>query len=378
LKRLLLLGGGHAHVHVMKAIAQEPIADARLMMVTPFARQMYSGMVPGLVAGLYQESECSIPLAPLASAAGITLVEAWATALDADARRVTLSDGRVAEYDLLSIDTGPVMDREAIAGARVHGLFVRPIEHFVRLLPALWTLAGKRAIDLVVIGGGAAGFELALGFARRMQSLGDGASRIMLVTGGGEPLAGYPPALVRRAGRMLWARGITVLQEQCVGIDAGHVRLGNGARVACDAPVIAVGTAAPGWLAGSGLALDTQGFVATGPTLQSTSHPQVFAAGDVASRADAPHPRSGVYAVRAGPPLADNLRRAIGGVALRTYRPQARSLNLLSSADGRALLAWGPWSANGRWIWRLKDRIDRAFIARYVGEPAALSPAAGK
>jgi len=177
---------------------------------------------------------------------------------------------------------------------------------------------------------------------------------------------------------MLRERGITVLQELCVAIEAGHVRLGNGARVACDAPVLAFGTSAPRWLGSSGLALDVQGFIATGRTLQSTSHPQVFAAGDVASRADAPRPRSGVYAVRAGPPLAHNLRRAVGGGDLRPYRPQARSLNLLSSADGRALLAWGPWSAYGRWVWRWKDRIDRAFIASYAVAPAGFSPAAGR
>lgn len=376
MKRLLLLGGGHAHVHVLQAMARTPMAGARALMVTPFARQMYSGMVPGLVAGAYGDADCAIPLAPLARAAGVELVEASAAALDAGARQVTLSDGRVADYDVLSIDTGPVMDRDAIPGARVHGLFVRPIEHFVRLLPALWGLATTRALDLVVVGGGAAGFELALAFAQRLRGVGDGASRVVLVTGGTELLAGYPPALMRRAARVLRERGVTVLQDSCVAVEADHVRLGRGTRVSCDAPVMAVGSSAPGWLAGSGLALDAQGFVSTGPTLQSVSHPQVFAAGDVAARIDSPHPRSGVYAVRAGPPLAENLRRAIGGGELLHYRPQARSLNLLSCGDGRALLAWGPWSAYGRWVWRWKDHIDRAFIARYAA--AGLSPAAGR
>jgi selenide,water dikinase len=113
------------------------------------------------------------------------------------------------------------------------------------------------------------------------------------------------------------------------------------------------------------LALDAQGFIATGPTLQSLSHPEVFAAGDVASRPDAPHPKSGVYAVRAGPPLASNLRRFAGGQPLLSYRPQRRTLNLLASGDGSAIAVWGGWSAQGRWVWRWKDRIDRAFIARY-------------
>jgi NADH dehydrogenase FAD-containing subunit len=146
--------------------------------------------------------------------------------------------------------------------------------------------------------------------------------------------------------------------------------LGSGARVACDAPVLATGAQAPAWLAGSGLALDGQGFIATGATQQSTSHPQVFAVGDVASRVDGPyakalHPRSGVYAVRAGPPLAANLRLQLAGAALLPYTPQARTLNLISCGDRRAIVSWGNFSAQGRWAWWWKDHIDRAFVARY-------------
>jgi NADH dehydrogenase FAD-containing subunit len=130
-----------------------------------------------------------------------------------------------------------------------------------------------------------------------------------------------------------------------------------------------VGAAAPAWLQGSGLALDERGFVATGPTLQSTSHTDVLAAGDVATRMDASHPKSGVYAVRAGPALALNLRRALAGGELMPHRPQPRTLNLLSCGDRRAIASWGLWSAEGRWVWRWKDRIDRAFIARFGGAP---------
>jgi selenide,water dikinase len=159
--------------------------------------------------------------------------------------------------------------------------------------------------------------------------------------------------------------GVTVLPAACESIGSDHVRLAGGARVACDAPVVAIGTSAPAWLADSGLALDAQGFVATGPTLQTLSHPDVFAAGDCASRPDAPHPRSGVYAVRAGPPLAANLHRFVEGAPLRPYLPQRRTLNLLSCGERSAIGVWGAWSAQGRWVWWWKDRIDRAFVRRY-------------
>ncbi|HRD98665.1 MAG TPA: FAD-dependent oxidoreductase [Rubrivivax sp.] len=367
-KRLVLLGGGHAHVQVLHALAREPMAGADVLLITPFARQMYSGMVPGLVAGHYTADQCAIPLTPLAAAAGVPMVEGMAVALDAAARVVHLADGRTAEYDVLSLDTGASMDRDRIRGARDNAMFVRPIEHFVRLLGGLVELARQRVVDVVVVGGGAAGVELALALQYRLAGA-DGAeerARVALVTGGPAPLQDYPPAVMRHAAAVLAARRVTVFRDTCAELQPGVLVLGSGARLACDAPVLATGAEPPPWLAGSGLQLDVRGFVCTGPTLQSCSHPEVFAAGDVASRVDAPHPRSGVYAVRAGPPLLLNLRRHVAGGVLQPHQPQRRTLNLISCGERRAIMAWGDWAAQGRWAWWWKDRIDRRFIARYT------------
>ena len=375
MKRIVLLGGGHAHVHVLQDLAREPIPGAELLLVTPFARQMYSGMVPGLVAGHYVVDQCVIPLAPLAAAARVPLRETQAVALDAAARLLRLADGSEIGYDILSLDTGSVMDRDRIPGARGHGLFVRPIEHFVRLLDPLLALSRERVLDVVVVGGGAGGVELAMALQHRLAGQGDERARVALVTGGPPPLHGYPQRVIDRGLRALAARRITVFQDRCARIEPGVLHLGSGARLACDAPVIATGGDAPPYLQGSGLALDERGFVLTGATLQSTSHPEVLAAGDVATRADAPHPRSGVHAVRAGPPLAANLRALATGGALQPHVPQPRTLNLLSCGNRSAIASWGGWSAQGRWVWWWKDRIDRAFIARYAGAGAAQTPA---
>lgn len=365
-KKLLLLGGGHAHVHVLQALAQQALAGAEVTLVTPYGRQMYSGMVPGLVAGHYKAEACAIALQPLAAAAGVRFVEGAARTLDSTARHVTLGDGQVLNYDVLSVDTGAVMDRDRLPGAREHGLFVRPIEHFVRLLDGLWDLAARRVLDVVVVGGGAAGVELALALHHRLNGRGEERARVVLVTGGGEPLAGYPAAVVARAARVLAQRRIPVFRDTCAALLPGALVLGSGARLACDAPVLATGAEAPPWLDGCGLQRDERGFIETGPTLQSLSHPDVFAAGDVASRADAPHAKSGVYAVRAGPALALNLRRFVGGGVLEAHAPQARTLNLISCGERKAIVAWGNWSAQGRWAWWWKDRIDRGFVARYT------------
>lgn len=364
MKRLLLVGGGHAHVQVLHAAAQEAYAGAAITLVTPFARQFYSGMLPGFVAGHYRAEQCAIPLPALAAAARATWVEGRVTALDAARRQATLADGRVIDYDLLSLDTGGVADRDAIPGAREHALFLRPVEHFVLLLDRLLDRAAHRALDVAVVGGGAGGFEVAMALAHRLAGLETG-SRVSWVTGASGPLAGFVPGVRAHALAALRASRVTVLPFACKALEAGTLVLDNGTRVACDAPVMALGSVAPPWLAGSGLALDEQGFVLTGPTLQSRSHPEVFAAGDVATRADAPHPKSGVHAVRAGPPLALNLRRAVAGGELMPHMPQARTLYLLSTGRRHAIASWGGWSAAGRWVWWWKDRIDRRFIGRY-------------
>lgn len=361
-KRLVLLGAGHAHLHVLEALAAQPMPAAQVTLVSPFAASLYSGMVPGVVAGHYDAAACAIPLAPWAERARVQRVESAAVTLDAAARRVGLADGSSLDYDVLSLDTGATMDRDAIPGAREHAMFVRPIEHFVRLCEPFFALAGERPLSVVVVGGGAGGVELAMALQHRLAER----ARVALVTGGTPPLPEHPPAVGRRALSALKRLRVTVFEDTCAEVTARHVVLGRGTRLECDAPVLAIGASAPVWLRDSGLARDERGFVATGPTLQSTSHPEVFAAGDVATRSDVPHPRSGVYAVRAGPPMALNLRRFVAGGPLEPWQPQRRALGLLSCGDRHAIAAWGAWSVEGRWVWWWKDRIDRAFVDRFT------------
>jgi NADH dehydrogenase FAD-containing subunit len=300
--------------------------------------------------------------------------QASAVRLNADARQVTLDDGDVLGYDLLSMDTGAVMHRGRLPGAAEHALFVRPIEDFVQQLDALWARAAQRRLHLALVGAGAAGVELALALQHRLGRTRPGV-QVTLVTGGPVPLAGYPPPVLSRVQRALARHGVAVVRQGAAVIQADAIVLADGSRLPCDAAVLATGAQAPGWLADSGLSLDPQGFVLTRSTLQSTSHADVFAVGDVATRSDKPHAKSGVYAVRAGPPLALNLRRALEGQDLRPHHAPSRTLNLVSCGERSAIAAWGPLAAQGRWVWWLKDRIDRRFVARYVGA-AATTPAA--
>lgn len=385
IKKLLLLGAGHAHVHVLSRLAEHRPADLDITVVTPYPWQTYSGMTPGLIAGHYQEQDCQIPLEPLIRAAGAKWVRARCSGIDAAGRRVRLSPAGKSRsqddilppdlpYHLLSIDTGSVIDRqrleEEMPGVAANALIVRPIEVFTSLWPKVLERAQQRALSVAVIGGGAAGLELMFATEQALRTRGVTGARFTLITGGGEPGTHYPAGLQARLLRRLRRLNITVLRDTCVGMEPGVVRLGSGSELACDVPILTIGTHAPDWLQGSGLALSEQGHVLVNAFQQSTSHPDVFAAGDVSTRADRPHPKSGVYAVRAGPPLAGNLLAAHEGQPLKPHHPPANTLNLLSCGVGHAIASWGPLHAEGGWVWRWKDRIDRAFVAKYT-RPAA-------
>ena len=389
IKKLLLLGAGHAHVHVLASLAQHRPADLDVTVLTPFAYQTYSGMTPGFVAGHYAEADCRIALEPLVRAAGARWVQGRCNGIDPVGNTVSFTVAGGAQgvpatlpFDELSIDTGAVIDRARLEadmpGAATHALAVRPIEAFAQLWPQVMALAQQKPVSLAVVGAGAAGIELVFAAEQAIRQHGMPGARFTLITGGPEVADSYRTAVQHKVLRQLKRRGITVLREACVGVGAGEVMLGNGARLACDVPLLAIGTHAPPWLQGSGLALSESGHVLVNAFQQSTSHPHVFAAGDVATRADVPHARSGVYAVRAGPPLAHNLLAFHQRKPLKPHQPPANTLNLLSCGTGHAIASYGPLSLEGAWAWRWKDRIDRGFIERYRIGPRPAVQASGE
>jgi NADH dehydrogenase FAD-containing subunit len=384
-RHLLLLGAGHAHVQVLRRLAQHRPAQLRVSLLTPFAHQTASGMLPGYVAGHYPQDQCEIPLGPLLQAAGAHWVQGRCSGIDATARTVQLSSPGQREngpdstptrlaYNLLSIDTGAALDRQQLEtempGAAAHALQLWPMEIFSRLWPQVLELARQRPLSVVVMGAAAAGLELVFAAEQSIRRAGLPGSRFTLVTGGGEVAAQYSAGIRKRVLRQLQRRGITVLRDSCTGLSAGVVQLGSGATLACDAPILAMGGHAPPWLQGSGLSLSNSGHVLVNAQQQSTSHPEVFAAGDVASRVDGPDPTSGMSAVRTGPTLAHNLLASLDGQPLQAHQPPRHRLNLLSCGSGHAIASYGPLHAEGAWAWYWKDRIERAFV-RACSTPAA-------
>lgn len=368
MKRLVLLGGGHAHVKVLAELAAQPLPGWEVHLVSPYRRQIYSGMLPGWIAGHYPITACAIALDEMAARANVTFHETSGVALNLLANQVSCSDASTLHFDLLSIDTGPLAALDQLPGCAQHALAIRPIEEFIAHWPDLTKRIAQHQgrFDLAILGAGVAGLELA--FAVQHQADVHNGSRLCVTLVGAQALAmpGMPLRLRRRAMVLLEQRGIQWQgSRRAVRVEPGAIAFETGPALAFDACLVVTGAAAPAWAAASGLATDEHGFIRVGPTLQSLSHPQVLAAGDVACY-HAARPKSGVYAVRAGPVLANNLRALCLGHEPTDWTPQRRALYLISTGSRHALGAWGRWSFAGRWAWIWKDRIDRAFMRRFA------------
>lgn len=416
LKDLVLVGGGHSHVIVLRRLGMRPIPGVRITVVARDLHAPYSGMLPGLVAGHYGFDEVHVDLGPLARFAGARLFHAEAVGIDLERRAVRCRGRPPIPYDVLSIDTG-IAPRLDAPGAAEHAVPVKPIGGLVARWERLErrVRASPRKLRIAVVGAGAAGVELTLSMQHALAAArgGDGpadrgrppARTADAARGGDGPfpapefhpapgapsapgsspfpapefhLFGAAPTVLpthnhgarRRFGRLLAARGVRVhLGTRVTRVDAGRLETAGGASFEVDEIVWASAAAPPAWPAASGLAVDGAGFIAVDATLQSTSHPGVFAAGDVAAVEDHPREKAGVFAVRQGKPLAANLRRALLGERLRPFRPQRRFLSLIGAGGRYAVASRGRWSAEGAWVWRWKEWIDRRFMRRFSDLP---------
>jgi selenide,water dikinase len=363
---LVLLGGGHAHVRVLKSFGMRPVPGVRVTLISRDVQTPYSGMLPGYVAGHYSFEECHIDLGRLARFAGARLIRDEAIGLDR-ARRFVLSQAHPPiRWDLLSIDIGSAPRTGDVPGAAEHTIVVKPITRFARRWEALLARAKDTPrLRLAVVGGGAAGVELALSAQYRLAGLCSGAVEVTLVTR--EALLPSHNLRVRNLfERILAEREIAVLTDsEIIRVEPAALICADDRRISFDEALWVTEAGAAAWLAETGLPLTADGFIAIDETLRSTGDPSIFATGDIATMIAHPREKAGVFAVRQGPPLTANLRRVLAGKRQRRVVPQRRGLALIGTGDGRAVASRGPFAAYGASLWRLKDWIDRRWMRRY-------------
>jgi selenide,water dikinase len=259
----------------------------------------------------------------------------------------------------------------AAKGVERHAVMLRPLERALVGWNGIFARAAAGDVGTVtIVGGGAAGIELALAMRHRFDvALRDESVphvRLISDTAGVGIAEGAAKRLIRRMRRAGVESQVGAAVKE---VGDRYVRLDNGLEFATDAVFWATGAAPHGWIRDSGLATDKRGFLLTNVNMQSVRYANVFGAGDCAIVEGHEMPRAGVFAVRAAPMLAANLRAQLTGAPLTPHIPNPRYLALISTGRKHAVGTWGGFSFEGRWAWHWKDRIDREFVRRYRTPP---------
>ncbi len=362
---LVLVGAGHTNMHIVKKWRMEPIPNVQLTLVSPFSRATYSGMLPGTLAGLYEPYEMEIDLYRISAGSSVRLIVSDVTGFDPERREVQFSDRPPIRYDIASIGIGSIPSAREIWKDDPRILSIKPMQTFrKRLQSAIGRLDESRRTSprFAVVGGGAAGVEVTLGIDTLLRNRGT-SPQVSLIDSNKEILKGNHDKTAQLARKEMLRRGITIRTNVRVERnDRGELVDSSGDPIEADIVFWATGAAPPPVLAGFQLPKSDEGFLLVDATLKTTADFPVFVVGDTASFTDQNVPRAGVYAVREGPVLWENIQRLLNGHPLEEYHPQKGFLSLLSTGDGRAIAEYKGFSIHSRLAWKLKDYIDRKFM----------------
>ena len=374
-REIVLLGIGHTNAHVLRMWRMNPLPDTRLTCVSNFGVATYSGMLPGVLSGQYASARMEIDLVRLCSAANARLIIGEVDGLDIKQRRLFLTDRPAVDFNVLSIGVGSVPQIENLQCDGDPPLGIKPMQTFLKRFEArLAAVRDKRdnsslqgRIHVTIVGAGIGGVEIAYCIAPRLKRhLGSHPFTVNLVTSSKEVAEGTLTKTQRLARQCLEDRDVHVHTGCRVErVSQGLVCCSEGSEIPSDIVIWATGATAPRWLGLLGLPTDDRGFLLTKSTLQTLASDHIFAVGDTGTIVDCELPKAGVYAVRQGPVLWRNLENQLSGRSLEAYRPQKTFLKLLNLGDGTALGEYRGQTFRGKWVWRLKDHIDRRFVEAY-------------
>ncbi len=366
-KRVVLLGGGHAHAVFLRMWAMHPYSGTEICLVSPFGETAYSGMLPAAVAGLLPIDDMLIDLRRLAKAAGAVFIDDLAEGLDLNQRRIILKERPPLSFDILSINLGSLPRMDNVPGALLHAQGVKPVDKFLSHWEQFRSEA-HAASKIALVGGGAGGVELAL--AMRAEGRLPSSVEISLLQSGPVLLPQFNRKTRKSLEDELLKKKIKVhLGEPVQRVEAGRLILAAGKELSFDVSYWATDATPPPWFRDSGLALDEKGFALTDDRLLCSDQDGIFAVGDCASIEGQKRPKSGVFAVRLGRPLFKNIRALLDGQPLKSIRIQKKALALIGTGDGRAVATRGRLSFVGSSMWRLKTAIDYRFMRRFVELP---------
>jgi selenide, water dikinase len=370
MKKIVLIGGGHSHAIVLKNFSKEKLDNINLSLISDSIYTPYSGMLPGHLAGFYSYEETHIDLAKLANSASAQFYQDRVIGLDLTNNLVFCDQLEPIEFDYLSIDIGSIPNTANIPGAKEQTIPIKPVANFLNY----WynfleqvKLNQDQPICLAIVGGGAGGVEVALNIHSRFKQLGkESLLEIHLFQKNKQLLANHNQWVSQRLEQILREKKIKLhLSETVTEIKDNQIICQSGLKIQADPIFWVTQASAQPWIKTSGITTDSKGFILVQDTLQSISHPHIFAAGDIATMVNYDRPKAGVFAVRQGKPLWENLQRVVLGKPLKNYHPQERYLALIGTGDREAIASWGKWGFQSSWLWLWKDYLDRRFMAQF-------------
>jgi len=365
-KRLVFVGGGHAHLTSLKDLSRFRKRGHEVVLISPSPYHYYSGMGPGMLSGIYRPWEVRFHIKKLAERQGATFIKDKVIKIDPGRHLLFLSSGESVSYDIVSFNTGSEIPVESlITTQRENIVTVKPV---VNLLKArhiiLGAITSNKALNFVVVGGGPAGVEISANLWRLLNE-NQGKGEITLI--GGKRLLGDAPGKVRHlALESLTRRGLKIVEGTYVkAIENGVVGLSDGRKVAFDLTFVAIGIHPSSLFMDSGLPTAVDGGLLVNSYLQSVAYPNIFGGGDCISLEGHSLAKVGVYAVRENPLLYHNLLSALEGGKMMTFKPQKYFLLIFNMGDGQGIFWKKNWVWEGRLAFLLKDYIDRRFMRNF-------------
>ncbi len=380
-KNIVLIGGGHSHAIMLRMLGMKPLPGVHLSLITINSDTPYSGMLPGHIAGFYTHNQCHIDLQALAKFAQAKLYIDQVVGLDLQNNQVICANHPPIDFDVLSVDIGSTPATISVADGTEYVIPAKPVskllEHWYEFLKIVEENPQK-PIEIAIAGGGAGGVELALAMQAHLQQI-MAQSRILevhLFQRDRELMPKHHYSVRQLVQQILTQRGIQLHLGETVTqvaplvhrekLEVLQIKCESGLTVECNKIFWVTQASAPQWLKTTGLGTDEQGFILVDDTLRSLTHPHVFAAGDIATMVNHPRPKAGVFAVRQGKPLFENLRRFVLGKPLQPYIPQKQYLSLIGTGDGKAIATRGAFTLPPhKLLWFWKDWLDRRFMQRF-------------
>ena len=370
MKNILLIGGGHTHVSVIRALSGKLPDTSSITLISESRKMPYSGMLPGYIAGHYATSECHIDLHNLCEKYNVRFLQQKVVTIDSAKKLISTNNGRKYEYDIASINIGGDPNTNYLSGVKEWGLPIKPIENFLKIIEEFFedalTKPVTEELHVRIIGGGASSVEVVLALRYKSKKLGLDNIKFSLITDKTDILPTHPMPVRRKFHFLLLQNDImTIYSTKVTRIEKNFIFNDQNEKLDSDLSILANGISAVSWPIESGLPSDSRGFIQTDNTLLVKGTEELFATGDSATIESYSYPKSGVYAVKQAATLASNICNLINSKPLHTYEPQTHSLALISAGKKTAVASSKFFYAHGTWIWHLKNYIDKSFINKF-------------